>query len=223
MAKPKRGDTLELVVDDLAFGGEAVGRADGYVMFVRGGVPGDRLRVTVTEARGRFGRGVIQEVLQAVARPRGAALPVFWALRRLPAPADRLSRPARVQGAAGPRVPHAPGRPAALRAAADRPGPRAVRLPQQDGVHRGRPRPGDRAARRRALRRRARHRALLAAVRDDEHAARRAPAPGPRAGAVGVGSADRARPAALRHPARGAAIPARPWSTSWPPPPTWRR
>jgi 23S rRNA (uracil1939-C5)-methyltransferase len=65
MAKPRRGDTLELVVDDLAFGGEAVGRVDGYVMFVRGGVPGDRLRVTVTEARGRFGRGVIQEVLQA--------------------------------------------------------------------------------------------------------------------------------------------------------------
>ena len=65
MAKPRRGDTLELVVDDLAFGGEAVGRVDGYVMFVRGGVPGDRLRVTVTEARGRFGRGVIQEVVQA--------------------------------------------------------------------------------------------------------------------------------------------------------------
>jgi len=64
MAKPRRGDTLELVIDDLAFGGEAVGRTDGYVMFVRGGVPGDRLRVTVTEARGRFGRGVIQEVLQ---------------------------------------------------------------------------------------------------------------------------------------------------------------
>src|SRR5262245_57622436 len=65
MAKPRRGDTLGLVVDDLAFGGEAVGRVDGYVMFVRGGVPGDRLRVTVTEARGRFGRGAIQEVLQA--------------------------------------------------------------------------------------------------------------------------------------------------------------
>jgi 23S rRNA (uracil1939-C5)-methyltransferase len=65
MAKPRRGDTLELVVDDLAFGGEAVGRVDGYVIFVRGGVPGDRLRVTVTETRGRFGRGTIQEVLQA--------------------------------------------------------------------------------------------------------------------------------------------------------------
>jgi 23S rRNA (uracil1939-C5)-methyltransferase len=33
------------------------------VMFVRGGLPGDRLRVTVTEARGRFGRGVIESVL----------------------------------------------------------------------------------------------------------------------------------------------------------------
>jgi 23S rRNA (uracil1939-C5)-methyltransferase len=63
MAKPKRGDMLELVVDDLAFGGEGVGRIDGYVMFVRGGLPGDRLRVRVTEARGRYGRGVIEEVL----------------------------------------------------------------------------------------------------------------------------------------------------------------
>jgi len=63
MAKPRRGDTLELVVDDLAFGGDGVGRADGYVMFVRGGLPGDRLRVTVTEARGRYGRGVIESVL----------------------------------------------------------------------------------------------------------------------------------------------------------------
>src|SRR5438094_593583 len=32
MAKPKRGDLLELVVDDLAFGGEGVGRADGDVV-----------------------------------------------------------------------------------------------------------------------------------------------------------------------------------------------
>ena len=63
MAKPRRGDTLELVVDDLAFGGDGVGRADGYVMFVRGGLPGDRLRVTVSEARGRYGRGVIEAVL----------------------------------------------------------------------------------------------------------------------------------------------------------------
>ncbi|HEX6097746.1 MAG TPA: 23S rRNA (uracil(1939)-C(5))-methyltransferase RlmD [Thermoanaerobaculia bacterium] len=63
MAKPRRGETIELVIDDLAFGGDGVGRTDGYVMFVRGGLPGDRLRVTVTEARGRYGRGAIESVV----------------------------------------------------------------------------------------------------------------------------------------------------------------
>ena len=63
MAKPRRGDILELVVDDLAFGGEGVGRVNGYVIFVHGGLPGDRLQVTVTEARGRYGRGTISAVL----------------------------------------------------------------------------------------------------------------------------------------------------------------
>src|SRR2546423_6823237 len=63
MAKPKRGDLLEPVVDDLAFGGEGVGRADGYVVFVRGGLPGDRLRVRMLESRSRFGRAVIDAVL----------------------------------------------------------------------------------------------------------------------------------------------------------------
>src|SRR3989475_3910277 len=77
MAKPTRGDLLELVGDDLAFGGEGVGRADGYVVFVRGGLPGDRLRVRVTEARGRFGRGVIDTVLSASPDRVEAPCPYF--------------------------------------------------------------------------------------------------------------------------------------------------
>jgi 23S rRNA (uracil1939-C5)-methyltransferase len=62
MAKPRRGDTLALAIDDLAFGGEGVGRVDGYVVFVPGGIPGDRLTVRVTESRARYGRAVIEEV-----------------------------------------------------------------------------------------------------------------------------------------------------------------
>ena len=73
MGKPRRGDTLELSIEDLAFGGEGVGRADGYVVFVRGGLPGDRLRVRLTESRGRFGRAAIEEVL--VASPDRVAAP----------------------------------------------------------------------------------------------------------------------------------------------------
>jgi 23S rRNA (uracil1939-C5)-methyltransferase len=73
MAKPRRGETLEMTIDDLAFGGEGVGRVDGYVVFVRGGLPGDRLTVRLTEARGRFGRAAIEEVL--VASPDRVAAP----------------------------------------------------------------------------------------------------------------------------------------------------
>jgi 23S rRNA (uracil1939-C5)-methyltransferase len=65
MAKPRRGETLELTIDDLAFGGEGVGRVDGYVVFVRGGLPGDRLRVRIAEPRARFARALIEEVLAA--------------------------------------------------------------------------------------------------------------------------------------------------------------
>jgi len=57
MARPKRGEILSLTIDDLAFGGEGVGRADGYVVFVPGGLPGDRLRVRLVQVRSRFGRG----------------------------------------------------------------------------------------------------------------------------------------------------------------------
>jgi 23S rRNA (uracil1939-C5)-methyltransferase len=77
MAKPRRGDTLELVVDDLAFGGEGVGRVDGYVVFVRGGLPGDRLRVTITEARSRYGRGTIVEILTPAPDRVEAPCPYF--------------------------------------------------------------------------------------------------------------------------------------------------
>jgi 23S rRNA (uracil1939-C5)-methyltransferase len=62
MAKPRRGDTLALTIDDLAFGGEGVGRVDGYVVFVPGGIPGDRLKVRMTESRARYGRAVIEDL-----------------------------------------------------------------------------------------------------------------------------------------------------------------
>ncbi len=62
MARPRRGDVLSLDIDDLAFGGEGVGRVDGYVVFVPGALPGDRVRVRLVQARGRYGRGLVQEV-----------------------------------------------------------------------------------------------------------------------------------------------------------------
>ena len=72
MAKPRRGDVLDLTIDDLAFGGEGVGRVQGYVIFVRGAIPGDHVRVRIVEARSRFGRAVI-EALETPSPDRVAA------------------------------------------------------------------------------------------------------------------------------------------------------
>ena len=47
--RPQRGDELELTIDSLAFGGEGVARIGdgGYVVFVAGAIPGDRVRAVV--------------------------------------------------------------------------------------------------------------------------------------------------------------------------------
>jgi 23S rRNA (uracil1939-C5)-methyltransferase len=77
MPKPRRGDVIELTIDDLAFGGEGVGRVDGYVVFVREGLPGDRLRVRVMETRARYARGAIEAVVTPSSDRTGAPCPYF--------------------------------------------------------------------------------------------------------------------------------------------------
>ncbi|HSE94896.1 MAG TPA: 23S rRNA (uracil(1939)-C(5))-methyltransferase RlmD [Methylomirabilota bacterium] len=62
MAHARRGDLLTVDVTDLAFGGEGVARVGGYVVFVPGGVPGDRLDVRLTQVRPRFARGQIERI-----------------------------------------------------------------------------------------------------------------------------------------------------------------
>ena len=39
---PRRGERLEVEIDSLAFGGRGLARADGFVLFVAGALPGDR-------------------------------------------------------------------------------------------------------------------------------------------------------------------------------------
>jgi 23S rRNA (uracil1939-C5)-methyltransferase len=63
-ARPQRGDELELTIDRLAHGGAGVARADGYVVFVRGAVPGDRVRARVTKSKRSFGEADSVELLE---------------------------------------------------------------------------------------------------------------------------------------------------------------
>lgn len=60
-----RGDLIELELTDITHGGDALGRHEGLVCFVPYGVPGDRARVRVTEAKSHYVRGELLEVLAA--------------------------------------------------------------------------------------------------------------------------------------------------------------
>src|SRR3954468_9124772 len=62
--KPQRGDELDLRVDSLAFGGNGVARLDGYVVFVAGGLPGDRVRAVVTKRKRDYAEARAIEVLE---------------------------------------------------------------------------------------------------------------------------------------------------------------
>lgn len=60
------GDEFELATERLGHGGVCVGRHDGRVVFVRHALPGERLRVRVSEDRGKgFVRAEIVEIVEA--------------------------------------------------------------------------------------------------------------------------------------------------------------
>ena len=64
MAAPvKRDDELELTIDSLAYGGNGVARLDGFVVFVRRGLPGDTVRARVTKVKRGFAEALATEVL----------------------------------------------------------------------------------------------------------------------------------------------------------------
>jgi 23S rRNA (uracil1939-C5)-methyltransferase len=63
--RPRAGDEFVLQVDSLAQGGRGVARADGYVVFVSGGLPGDRVRARLTKAKRGFAEATAVELIDA--------------------------------------------------------------------------------------------------------------------------------------------------------------
>jgi 23S rRNA (uracil1939-C5)-methyltransferase len=59
-----RGAELELRIESLAFGGAGVARLDGYVVFVRDGMPGDLVRAVVGKSKRAYAEARVVEVLE---------------------------------------------------------------------------------------------------------------------------------------------------------------
>ncbi len=56
-------DVLTLDLTDIVHGGDAIGRHEGKVIFVPGGIPSERVRVRVVEDKRRYARAQLLEVL----------------------------------------------------------------------------------------------------------------------------------------------------------------
>lgn len=61
--RPKRGDEIEVMVGDLAFGGRGVARADGFVVFTPDTAPGDIATVRLRKVRRRFAEADLVDVI----------------------------------------------------------------------------------------------------------------------------------------------------------------
>jgi 23S rRNA (uracil1939-C5)-methyltransferase len=60
----QRDQELELTIESLAYGGNGVARLDGFVVFVRRGLPGDTVRARVTKVQRRHAEALTTEVLR---------------------------------------------------------------------------------------------------------------------------------------------------------------
>jgi 23S rRNA (uracil1939-C5)-methyltransferase len=80
--RPKPGDELDLQVESLAHGGAGVARRpDGYVVFVQGGMPGDKLRARVTKSKRGYAEARAIEIVEPSAEriePRAAHPGAPW-------------------------------------------------------------------------------------------------------------------------------------------------
>ena len=65
-ARPHKGEELDLTVESLAQGGRGVARRDdGFVVFVTGGLPGDRVRARVSRSKRGYAEAASIELLEA--------------------------------------------------------------------------------------------------------------------------------------------------------------
>ena len=62
-APARRGQTLDLTISDLAFGGKALAKIGGFVVFVENALPGDRVLATVYRKRRQYAEARAVEIL----------------------------------------------------------------------------------------------------------------------------------------------------------------
>lgn len=59
----RRGDSIELTVERVAYGGQGLARNDGFIVFVKGAIPGDRVMARITRKKKDYAEAKVAELL----------------------------------------------------------------------------------------------------------------------------------------------------------------
>ena len=73
----KKNDVIEAEIVDMGFEGEGIAKPDGFTLFVKGGVTGDRARLRVLKANRRYGYAKIEQLLRPSPQRETPVCPVF--------------------------------------------------------------------------------------------------------------------------------------------------
>ena len=61
--KPRKGDVVDLHIQDLAFGAKGVAKLDKFVIFVEKGIPGQHLQARIRRIRSGYAEAFIEQIL----------------------------------------------------------------------------------------------------------------------------------------------------------------
>ncbi|UCD94472.1 MAG: 23S rRNA (uracil(1939)-C(5))-methyltransferase RlmD [Candidatus Zixiibacteriota bacterium] len=61
--KDRVGDIFDIEITDLAYNGKAIGLLDGKVVFLNGGLPGEKVRAEITRTKARFSTGRVLNII----------------------------------------------------------------------------------------------------------------------------------------------------------------
>lgn len=73
----KQGDNITLTVNGLGSSGEGVGKYEGFTVFIKGALPEEEVRVTITLVKKSYAVGALEEIVKASAERVEPACPVY--------------------------------------------------------------------------------------------------------------------------------------------------
>lgn len=81
----RKNDILTLDIEDCGVDGEGIGKADGFTVFVKDAVIGDRIKAKIIKAKKNYGYGRLMEVITPSPYRVKPACSIGPPVRRMPA------------------------------------------------------------------------------------------------------------------------------------------